>query len=146
MPGLRVPFGGNRDGGGNTPSITHIIAPFLLSRSSRIGDFRGFRVAPGNPARLRRNSLATLSVFIGDSRDQPENGLLWARRLTNQFRGKLRERGEPGLYGEAPSALRTAPNNSGSFATLTAVRRAFLTDLFYCSVCWCLLHARPSRR
>jgi hypothetical protein len=30
-----------------------------------MGDFLGFRVAPGNPARLRRNSLATLSFLLG---------------------------------------------------------------------------------
>jgi hypothetical protein len=34
------------------------------------------------------------------------------------------ETGEPGLYGEASSALRAAPNNSGSLATFAAMHGA----------------------
>jgi hypothetical protein len=65
----RVPYGGNRDGGGNTPSMTS-------SYHCRHG--------PGNQERViflafcrtvyqqHRDALATLSVFIGDSRKPPE--------------------------------------------------------------------------
>jgi hypothetical protein len=62
-----------------------------------MGEFLGVFVAGFNPARQHRDVWATLSLFIGDSIEQPEICLFWACKWPNQVRGDMREGGSLAL-------------------------------------------------